>query len=60
MKSLQGGWCGKGPPEVAWDNPRLKQGHPEMVAQDHVRVGFEDVQGWRSHGWGSMDGDLCQ
>jgi len=27
----------------------LKQGHLEVVAQGHVQVAFEDLQGWRCH-----------
>jgi len=27
----------------------LKQGHLELVAQDHVHTAFEYLQGWRLH-----------
>jgi len=27
----------------------LKQGHLEPVAQDHVQMAFENLQGWRLH-----------
>ena len=30
-------------------NPLLKQGHLELVAQDHVQTVFEYLQGWRLH-----------
>ena len=29
--------------------PLLKQGHLEMVAQDHAQMAFEYLQGWRLH-----------
>ena len=33
-------WRSSGP------NPLLKQGHLEPVAQDHVQMAFEYLQGW--------------
>jgi len=29
--------------------PLLKQGHLELVAQDHVQVAFDCLQEWRLH-----------
>ena len=29
--------------------PLLKQGHLDLVAQDHVQMAFEDLRWWRLH-----------
>lgn len=42
-------WDWKGPLEVIWSTTQLKQGHLEQVAQGHVQMAFESLQGWRSH-----------
>ena len=36
-------WRSSGPTSL------LKQGHLKLVAQDHVQMDFEDLQGWRLH-----------
>jgi len=42
----QNSWGWKGPLEVTWFNPWLKQGHLEQDAQDHVQVAFDGLRGW--------------
>jgi len=39
----RGFWRSSGP------NPLLKQGHLELVAQDHPQMDFEYLQAWRIH-----------
>jgi len=38
---------GEKPLEVTRSKPLLKQGHLELLAQDHVQVASEYLQGWR-------------
>lgn len=42
-------WGWKGPPEVIWFTPLLKQGPLEHVPQDQVQTGSEYLQGGRLH-----------
>lgn len=40
-------WGWKGPLEIIWSKPLLKQGHLEQAAQDHIHTTFEYLQGGR-------------
>lgn len=51
----ENGWGWKGPLEIIWSNPLLKQVPLEEVVQDHVLVGFEYLQR-RSH---NLSGQLA-
>jgi len=39
------GW--KGPLKIIYSDALLKQGQLEQVAQNHIQLGFECLQGWR-------------
>lgn len=47
------GWGGKGPLEIIWSIPLLKQGHLKHIAWDPIQAGIEYYQGRRLH-------NLCQ
>lgn len=45
----QNGWGWKGLLESILSEPLFKQDHLEQVAQDHIQLTFEKLQGWRVH-----------
>lgn len=49
VTELQNGWSWKGPLQVTWSHPLLKQGCLEPVFQDSVQMAFEHLQGWGFH-----------
>jgi len=57
---IQAGWGWKGPLKVPWSNLLLKQGHPELAAQDHEGWSLHNLPAsarlpaqWRSVSWHS-------
>ena len=49
LTESQKGWGWKGPLEVSGPTPLLKEGHLKLIAQDHVQMAFEHLQGVRLH-----------
>lgn len=45
----ENGWGSKGPLEVIWSHPLLKQGHPGIIAQDHFLMAFGYLHAWRPY-----------
>lgn len=45
----QNGWSWKAPLEVLLSKDPAQEGYQELVAQDHIKTGFEYLQGWKHH-----------
>lgn len=52
-------WGWKGPLEVVWSKPLLKQGHLEQATQGHIHTTFKYLQGGRYHHLCGQPVPLC-